>query len=238
MTAGLNPVAIVTGASSGIGLATAQQLAAKGWRIALVARDPGRLDHALATLQQPDNAHHLTIPCDLAGPGAADRFVQAALAHFARIDALVNNAGIAPLAPIDQHDESTLQRTFAINAIAPARAIAACWPQFCRQRRAVIVNVSTLGTRDPFPGFFGYAASKAAVNLLARSAANEGAPHNIRAFSVAPGAVETPMLRALFDTATLPTSACLSPDAVATVILDCVEGRRDHENGHTIFLSP
>ncbi len=229
------PLAIITGASSGIGLATARKLASSGWRVALVARDAERLAHARASLDAHDE--HLVIPADLAEQGAVDHVVSSALSHFGRIDALVNNAGLAPLLPIDQHDEPLLRRLYAVNAIAPARAIAACWPHFVQHRRGVIVNVSTLGTRDPFPGFFGYASSKAAVNLLAQSAANEGKPHNIRAFSVAPGAVETPMLRALFDTSAIPSSSCLSPDDVARVIVDCVQERREQDNGKTIYLS-
>lgn len=229
------PVAVLTGASSGIGLATARLLASSGWRIALVARDPARLEQARATLHNPDT--HRIIPSDLALQGAPDHVISTTLSHFKRIDALINNAGLAPLLPIDKHDEALLQRLYTVNAIAPARAIAACWPHFVTRRSGVIVNVSTLGTRDPFPGFFGYASSKAAVNLLAQSAAKEGKPHNIRAFSVAPGAVETPMLRALFDTSAIPSSSCLSPDDVARVIVDCVEGRRDQDNGKVIYLS-
>lgn len=229
------PLAIITGASSGIGLATARILAARHWRIALVARDAARLEQARASLHDPDA--HPVIPADLAEHDAADRVVAAALSQASRVDAIINNAGLAPLLPIDRHDEALLQRLFAVNAIAPARAIAACWPHFVNQRAGVIVNVSSLATRDPFPGFFGYAASKAAVNLLAQSAAKEGAAHNIRAFAVAPGAVETPMLRALFDTVSLPPASCLAPDDVAKLIVDCVEGRQDHQNGKTIFLA-
>lgn len=235
MPATTNPVALITGASSGIGLATARRLASKSWSIALVARDTKRLNDALKSLPGP--GRHIAIPCDLADPRAPDHIITQTLTISGRLDALINNAGVAPLRPIEQHDTATLQHLFAVNAFAPARAIAAAWPHFVSQRQAVIVNVSTMGTRDPFPGFFGYAASKAAVNLLAQSAAKEGADHNIRAFSVAPGAVETPMLRALFDTHTLPTSSCLSPDDVAQVIADCVEGRRDADNGQTIYLS-
>jgi NAD(P)-dependent dehydrogenase (short-subunit alcohol dehydrogenase family) len=93
-----------------------------------------------------------------------------------------------------------------------------------------------MATTDPFPGFFIYAAAKAGVNLMAKSCAKEGREFGIRAFSVAPGAVETPMLRALFSEVQLPPEKCLSPDDVAKVVVECIAGERDTQNGETIFI--
>ena len=97
-----------------------------------------------------------------------------------------------------------------------------------------MVNVSSMATQDPFPGFFAYAASKAALNLMARSCATEGREHGIRAFAVAPGAVETDMLRAAFGEDVIPREQTLDPDTVARVIVECVTGERDAQNGDTI----
>jgi NAD(P)-dependent dehydrogenase (short-subunit alcohol dehydrogenase family) len=93
-----------------------------------------------------------------------------------------------------------------------------------------------MSTVDPFPGLAIYAASKAALESLARSIKNEGHAYNIKAFNIAPGAVETLMLRSFIDESALPRDKTLSPEAVATVIADCVTGQRDAENGTTIIL--
>lgn len=229
-----SPVALITGAGSGIGRATAILLASHGYALVLVGRREAPLRETASLAGAADSA--LILPADVGDAAQISAAVDAAAERFGRLDALVNNAGYAPLLPIDRTTPDIIERTYRVNAIGPACAIARAWPIFVRQRSGVIVNLSTMGTDDPFAGFFAYAASKAAVNLMARSCAKEGAAHNIRAFAVAPGAVETPMLRALFSEATIPPSACLAPEEVAAVIADCILGRRDADNGRTIFL--
>lgn len=239
MSGGPLRVAIVTGASSGIGLCVARALAKEGFALMLAARDATRLNAAAASLAvgSGSGASIAIRACDIGDEPQARALIDAAIARFGRLDALINNAGVAPLTTIEKHDARTIREAFGVNAIGPANAIAQAWPYFVKQRRGVIVNVSSLATKSPFPGFFAYAASKASVNLMARSCAIEGAPHNIRAFAVAPGAVETPMLRAMFDDKAIPKGACLSPGAVADIVVDCVLGRRDGDNGETIYLS-
>lgn len=226
------PVALVTGAGSGIGRATAILLAARGYHVALAGRREGPLRAVAAEL--PASAEPLVIAADVGDAAAARAMVASAADRFGRLDVLINNAGLAPLLPIDRTSAAALDEVYRVNALGPANAIAAAWPHFTRQGSGCVVNVSTMGTIDPFPGFFAYASAKAAVNLMARSCASEGLAIGVRAFAVAPGAVETPMLRALFDERAAPPAACLTPDEVASVILDCVEGRRDHDNGNVI----
>lgn len=226
------PVALVTGAGSGIGRATAILLAARGYRVTLVGRRVETLRTVAARL--PISAEPLVIAADVGDAAAARAMIARAVERLGRLDVLINNAGLAPLLPIDRTTAEVLDEVYRVNALGPANAIAAAWPVFSRQRSGCIVNVSTIGTIDPFPGFFAYASAKAAVNLMARSCANEGRAIGVRAFAVAPGAVETPMLRANFSETVLPRSACLAPEEVAAVILDCVEGRRDDQNGNVI----
>jgi NAD(P)-dependent dehydrogenase (short-subunit alcohol dehydrogenase family) len=95
---------------------------------------------------------------------------------------------------------------------------------FVRQRRGVIVNVSSMAAVDPLPGFLSYGASKAALESLARSAATEGREHGIRAYNVMPGTVATPLSRALFGDST--PQRALEPRDVAGVVLACIEGER------------
>jgi NAD(P)-dependent dehydrogenase (short-subunit alcohol dehydrogenase family) len=117
-----------------------------------------------------------------------------------------------------------------------ANAIAKAWPIFKRQGSGCIINVSTMGTENPFPGFFAYAASKAAVELMIKSCAKEGAAFGVRAFAVAPGAVETETLRAVFSEQAIPPGACMKPEQIAEVIVECVLGKRDERNGDTIYV--
>lgn len=227
------PVALVTGASSGIGLATSRLLAEQGYHVVLGARKQGPLSDAAASIEGSTTIAHLDVADQCQCRALIDRIDD----ELGRIDVLVNNAGYAPLLPIDQTDDQTIEKAYRINAMGPASLIAHAWPMFRAQESGCIINISTMGTDNPFPGFFAYAASKAAVNLMTRSCAKEGAEFNIRSFAVAPGAVETPMLRSLFDTETLPESDCLSPDEVADVIVSCVSGEMDDKNGEVIWVS-
>jgi NAD(P)-dependent dehydrogenase (short-subunit alcohol dehydrogenase family) len=236
-SASQRPVALVTGAGSGIGLASAALLAKAGFDLLLVGRRREPLDLACSRIRQESPlASVLAHPADVSDPDAAGSIVLAATDRFGRLDVLINNAGLAPLLPIDQTTPDVLRDAFDVNAIGPGALIAAAWPTFLAQRSGRVINISTMGTSDPFPGFFAYAAAKAAVNSYARSVAKEGADHNIKGFAIAPGAVETPMLRALFDETVLPREKTLTPDDIARIVVDCALGNRDRDNGSTIFV--
>lgn len=227
-----SPSALITGGSAGIGLATARLLIDSGWDVAIAGRDGAKLERAADEL----GGDVAAFAGDVGEPGEARRLIRETIDEFGRLDALVNNAGTAPLVPVAETTDELLARTFGVNAIGPAAAIAEAWATFTEQGSGVIVNTSTMATRDPFPGFFAYAASKAAVNLLTHSAAKEGQAHGIRAFAVAPGAVETEMLRGIVDTDALPEDKALAPEDVAGVILDCIEGKHDADNGGVIWV--
>lgn len=229
------PVALVTGASSGIGRAIAVALSGAGYDLALAARREDALDQ---TARIAHAASALILPVDLGAPEACADAVARTVSHFSRLDALVNNAGVGTVLPIDQTTPDALEATFRLNTFAAAFTIHYAWPHMVKARRGCIVNISSVASLDPFPGFFAYGASKAAVNLLTLSAAREGAEHNIRAFSIAPGATETPMLRAAFDESFVSSRDTLRPDDVARLVLDCIQGRRDRDNGRTIPILP
>lgn len=227
-----SPVSIVTGAGSGIGRAVAILLAGIGHRLVLVGRRADKLDQTAALL--PASAEPMRLALDVGSAAAARDCVARTIDRFARLDALVNNAAVAPRTPIASTSVADLDECFRVNALAPAYLILAAWPAFQRQRSGCIVNVSTIGTIDPFPGFFAYVSSKAAVNLMARCCALEGRDAGVRAFAVAPGAVETEMLRAAFDASVIPPERTLTPDHVARVIVECIQGRHDARNGSVI----
>ncbi|MBL9141116.1 MAG: SDR family oxidoreductase [Phycisphaerae bacterium] len=231
----------ITGAGSGIGRELAVLLAARGHALVLIGRTQSKLDAALESCRSARSASSAlprlhALACDLAVPALARGAVRNAIEALGGLDAWVNCAGEAPLLPIAETTDASVERVFRTNAFGPAAAISEAWPQFVAQGHGCIVNVSTYGTLDPFPGFLAYAASKSALDSMTRSCHVEGRSHGIRAFSINPGAVETPMLRALFSADDLPTERTLHPRDVATVIVDCIEGRRDQDCGQVIPL--
>lgn len=234
----------MTGAGSGIGRATAEMLGECGFAVVLV----GRRREALESTAELVKGETLVLPADLGTAAGVRDVVEGTLGAFGRIDVIINNAGAAPCKPFAEFAWEELETLYRLNSIGPMALIAAAWSVFAEQHAgrgsgsetadfARVVNVSSKATVDPFPGLSAYAASKAAVNLLTRACANEGAEAGIRAFAVAPGAVETEMLRSIADEEMLPRDKTLSPRQVASVIVACACGERDEENGSVIVVS-
>ena len=177
-------VALVTGAAGGIGSAVARALAAAGARLFLIDREPPQ------AIGNEAQAHR----CDLTDATAVDAAFDAALDRFGRVDLLVNVAGIMIFKPLAEQDAADWQRLLAINLVAPAlltgRALATL------PSGGAIVNIASVHARRTSPLVASYAASKAALVSLTRSAAIEGKPRGIRCNAVLPGAIDTPLLHA------------------------------------------
>lgn len=229
-------VAIVTGAGSGVGACVAKQLVEQGWRVVLAARTKEKLDRCAEECGNASSC--LVVPTDLTDPAQCEALVEKTMEAFGRVDALVNNAGMASLVPIQDVDLEALRESFAVNAFGPGLLIAKVFPIMRKQKSGRIVNVASKGISDPFPGFFAYGAAKSALDSFTRSIENEGKRHGVRGFTVAPGAIETGMLRGMWSEKQLPKDKTLDPAEVARAIVACATGDRDDEAGEAIFIVP
>lgn len=189
-------VAIVTGASSGLGERFARVLASVGARVVLTARRVDRLESLAAEL--PDA---LAVGVDLTEPGAAEHLLSTTIAHYGRLDVVVNNAGISTAVPALDFDVDAFRREIEIDLIAPygvARA-AAAWAIEADHPLSIINVGSVLGSvgggklRVP-----GYAAAKGGIHNLTRELASEWARKQIRVNAIAPGWFETEMNAEMF----------------------------------------
>ncbi len=230
-------VAIVTGAGSGVGRETAIQLAAAGYSVVLVARTTGTLEETAASARtRAAGAEVHPFPTDLRDGEATAAMVLGVIDRFVHVDAIAHVAGYAPLMPIEDVTPSICRDTLDTNLAAAVNLAAAAWPSMAGRQSGVIVNVSSLASVDPFPGFSVYAAAKIGVNLFTRCLAQEGESCGIRAVSIAPGAIETPMFRAIFSEEQFPKSKTLDPADVARVIVACITGERGFDPGEVIQL--
>jgi 3-oxoacyl-[acyl-carrier protein] reductase len=189
----MNKVVIVTGSSSGIGAATALELARRGWRV--VVNYAKSEDDAKRVAAECGEA--IAVQANVAEDAECRKLVQVALDKWGRLDGLVNNAGttkFVPHAELDKLDAMDFQRIYATNVIAPFQMCRAAAPAL-KQTRGAIVNVSSLAAFLATGSSIAYAASKAALDTVSMSLARVLAPE-IRVNVVAPGFVDTPWMTA------------------------------------------
>jgi NADP-dependent 3-hydroxy acid dehydrogenase YdfG len=187
-------IAIVTGASSGIGHATALALAAESATVVVTARREERLT-ALAEEIAHSGRAALALRCDVTNPGQVQTVVDKTLDAFGRIDILVNNAGIMSLAPLREARVDEWTRMVDVNVKGVLHFLAAVLPGMVERETGHIVNVGSLAGRRPFPGGGVYSATKFAIRSLTWAMHLElGAAHGIRVTDVQPGFVSTELL--------------------------------------------
>ena len=224
-------VVLITGGSSGIGLATARRLAEAGDQVFYASRKP-------ASVPLAGNVTH--VPLDLADPRACEAAVQSVLDEAGRLDVLINNAGTAVLAPLEEGGDAEAHRTFEVNVFGPMRLIRAALPAMRAQGRGRIINVTSVNdiAMAPFGGW--YSASKAAMASLSMVLGAELQGSGIFVTVVAPGLFVTgmseqlPFARVADDSryaaafgklraeSALELATAGDPDEVAQAIADCI----------------
>lgn len=195
-------VAIVTGGSSGIGLATALGFARGGAKVVITGRRPALLEAAAA-----GHPNILAMAADAASPGDATRTIAKAVETWGRLDVLVNNAGAGALLPLVDATLERIIQILSVNVVGPSLLAMAALPHLSATK-GTIINISSTFGHKPAAGLSHYAASKAALEHLTRCWALELAPHGIRVNAVAPGPTESGALTGMMG---------LSPEQAAAI---------------------
>jgi short-subunit dehydrogenase len=186
-----NPVAIVTGASSGIGMETAFALARRGYSLVLAARRAERLEEAAARCRRCGAPEALALPTDVAVESQVDALVARAVEEFDRIDVMVNNAGFGQFARAVETTDAEMRAIFHTNFFGVFYGCKAVAPIMIRQRSGHIFNVSSIIGKRGTPFHGAYCATKFAVCGLTESMRVELAPHNVRVTLVCPALTAT-----------------------------------------------
>lgn len=189
-----NRVALVTGASSGIGRATALQLAQAGASVVVTARRVERLAEVVDEVEAAGGTA-LALPADVVSLEAVRAVVNQTVDRFGSLDILVNNAGIMKVAPISENDVEDWTRMVDVNVKGVLHVLSASLDQMLKQQSGHIVSVGSLAGRRPFPGGTVYSATKFALRSLAWGLHLElGNAHGIRVTDIQPGFVSTELL--------------------------------------------
>lgn len=237
-------VAIVTGASSGIGRAAAALFAREGARLVLNARRAERLDRAAAEID-PTGETVVTVAGDIREPEVADALVSTALGRFGGLDVALNNAGdVGVPGPLADVDEAAWRQVIDVNLtsafLGARRQIPA---MLARGGGSIIFTSSFVGHANAFPGLGPYAAAKAGLVGLARAIAVEYGPQGVRANALLSGGVDTPLGRSVADT---PEAQALvrslhalkrqaEPDEIAQAALFLASDRSSFVTGSAMF---
>jgi NAD(P)-dependent dehydrogenase (short-subunit alcohol dehydrogenase family) len=229
MTAELSgTTALVTGATSGIGRATAVALAKLGAHVLVSGRDAGRGEQVVKEIVA-EGGQAAFLASDLADAASAQDLASRALAVTGRVDVLVNSAGVFPFGPTEDTSEQDFDAVYSLNVKAPYFLVAALAPAMATRGAGSIVNVSTMVAEFGAAGMGLYGSSKAALELLTKSWSAEFGPRGVRVNAVSPGPTRTEgtavMGESLDQLASLaPAGRPAGPDEIAAAIVFLATG--------------
>jgi NADP-dependent 3-hydroxy acid dehydrogenase YdfG len=236
-------IALVTGASSGIGEATAIALAEAGAKVAIAARRKDRLQ-ALASRLAPLGAEPLVLEADLIDEHVAQGIVTDTERHFGKLDILVNNAGVMYLEPVAEADLGRWRRMLELNVLSLIASTQAALAGMRSRRDGHIVNVSSTAGRIANPNAAAYSATKFGVVAFSEALRREVHADNIRVSVIEPGVVQTELRDHIGHAATQASLNAwasnmrqLQPEDVADAIVFCVS-RPAHVNVNEILMRP
>lgn len=235
------PTALITGAARGIGLATARRFFAEGWQVALLDIDAPELLRAIATF--PDASRVLALPADVAEAEQVALAVARLAERFGRLDALVNNAGVAVFKPVLETTLVEWQRVLAVNLSGPFICTQACAPLMLKHGGGAVVNIASISGLRASTLRVAYGTSKAALIHLTKQQAAELGVLGIRVNAVAPGPVETAMARAVHSPEirrgyhdAIPLARYGSEEEIAAAIWFLCSPEAAYVNGQTLAV--
>jgi 3-oxoacyl-[acyl-carrier protein] reductase len=234
-------VAIITGAASGIGLATARKFLDEGARVAVVDIGGERVDAACAQLGAGDRVAGYDV--DVTQRPRIDAMVAAVLARWGRIDTLVNNAGVTRDARLVKMTEEQFDQVIAVNLKGVFECTQAVAPAMIEQGSGVVINASSVVGLYGNYGQSNYAATKAGVIAFTRTWARELGPRGVRAVAVCPGFVETPILATIPQqvlekiVARVPLGRLAKAEEIANVYAFLASDEASYVNGAVIEVS-
>jgi len=238
-------VAIITGASSGIGEAIAVELAAQG--AAVVVNYHSEEDEANAVVGRIKQAggQALAVQANVAHQDDVNRMVQQTVSQFGHIDVLVNNAGVEKSTPFLEKTLDEWNLVIGVDLTGPFLCTQAAARQMVKEgHRGTIVNISSVHEDLPFPGYAAYCAAKGGLRMFCRDVALELAPHNINVVNVGPGAIATPINKATLEDPEkkealireIPLGRIGQPDEVAKLVAYLASDAGSYITGTTIFI--
>ena len=234
-------VALVTGASSGIGAAIAQEFGRQGARV--VVNYVGDPDPAQAIVAQLPEA--IAVEADVSQAASVQRLLRHAVERFGGVDVLVNNAGIERHAPFLDKAEADWDAVLAVDLKGPFLCTQAVARDMVRRRaRGTIINISSVHEDLPFPGYAAYCAAKGGLRMLCRDLALELAPYGINVVNVAPGAIATPINTATLEDPEkklalereIPLGRIGTPEEVAWLVAYLASDAAAYITGTTVFI--
>ncbi len=238
-------VAVVTGASRGLGRAIARALAAAGADCALAARSKADLEET-AALVEALGRRALAVPTDVAAYAEVEALVERTRRALGRLDIVVNNSGIALVKPLQEWAPGEWQRLLDVNLVGVFNVCRAAAPVLIEQRAGKVINVASMLAAVGLPGYTIYAATKGAIVAFTRTLAVEWARHNIQVNCIAPGWFATDMSAPAFSPDNprlaerllrdVPARRTGRPEEIGPLAVYLASAASDFMTGQTIFL--
>ncbi|WP_057937777.1 SDR family oxidoreductase [Algoriphagus resistens] len=233
-------VVVITGASSGLGEAAAKNLADMGAVVVLGARRAERIERLVEEIQAK-GGKGLAVATDVTKRNQVKKLVDSAVAHFGKVDVIINNAGVMPLSPMDRLNLDEWDLMVDVNIKGVLNGIAAVLPYMKEQKSGQIINTSSVAGHKLFGGSAVYSATKFAVRALSEGLRMEVKPYNIRTTIISPGAVKTELLEHISEediqqaNKTYVGSVGLSPETFANLVAFAISQPEDVDINEILF---